>query len=107
MTGVGGLRQGLGLSLSPFGLVRFESDLENDESTLEADAGGDLAWNVSRELTGYLTVNTDFAETEVDTRQINLTRFPLFFPEKRSFFLEGSDLFAFGIGTGNHFIPFF
>ena len=43
-------------------------------------------------------MNTDFAETEVDTRRTNLTRFPLFFPEKRTFFLEGSDIFSFGLG---------
>jgi hypothetical protein len=52
-------------------------------------------------------VNTDFAETQVDTRQTNLTRFPLFFPEKRSFFLEGSDVFQFGLGLGESLIPFF
>ena len=54
-----------------------------------------------------ITVNTDFAETEVDTRRTNLTRFPLFFPEKRTFFLEGSDIFSFGRGTGEDVIPFF
>jgi len=43
------------------------------------------------------TVNTDFAETEVDTRRTNLTRFPLFFPEKRTFFIEGDDIFSFGL----------
>ena len=53
------------------------------------------------------TVNTDFAETEVDTRRTNLTRFPLFFPEKRSFFLEGTDIFSFGLGLGQDVIPFF
>lgn len=54
-----------------------------------------------------LTVNTDFAETEVDTRRTNLTRFPLFFPEKRTFFLEGADNFSFGLGLGQDVIPFF
>ncbi len=53
-----------------------------------------------------LTFNTDFAETEVDTRQTNLTRFPLFFPEKRTFFLEGSDIFRFGFGLGSSLLPF-
>jgi hypothetical protein len=52
-------------------------------------------------------VNTDFAETDVDTRRTNLTRFPLFFPEKRTFFLEGSDTFSFGLGLGQDVIPFF
>jgi hypothetical protein len=52
-------------------------------------------------------MNTDFAETETDTRQTNLTRFPVLFPEKRAFFLEGSDTFAFGLGLGNDIRPFF
>ena len=54
-----------------------------------------------------LTLNTDFAETEVDARVVNLTRFPLFFPERRSFFLKGADIFEFGLGLGNDLIPFF
>ena len=54
-----------------------------------------------------LTVNTDFAETEVDTRRVNLTRFPLFFPEKRTFFLEGADIFDFGVGLDEDVLPFF
>lgn len=107
LTGVGGLRQGLGLSIAPYGLIRSEKDFEADESTIEGEAGGDLTWNLTGDLTGYLTVNPDFAETEVDTRQVNLTRFPLFFPEKRAFFLEGSDIFVFGSGLKGDFIPFF
>ena len=53
------------------------------------------------------TVNTDFAETEVDTRRTNLTRFPLFFPEKRTFFIEGDDIFSFGLGLGQDVHPVF
>ena len=53
------------------------------------------------------TVNTDFAETEVDTRRTNLTRFPLFFPEKRTFFLEGDDIFSFGLGLSQDVLPYF
>ena len=53
------------------------------------------------------TVNTDFAETEVDTRRTNLTRFPLFFPEKRTFFLEGDDIFSFGLGLDQDVLPYF
>jgi len=107
LTGVGGLRQGLGLSVAPYGLIRSEKDFETDESTVEGEVGGDLTWNFTGDLTGYLTVNPDFAETEVDTRQVNITRFPLFFPEKRAFFLEGSDIFEFGSGLKGDFIPFF
>ena len=54
-----------------------------------------------------VTVNTDFAETEVDTRRTNLTRFPLFFPEKRTFFLEGADIFSFGLGLNESVVPYF
>ena len=68
----------------------------------------DASQRLGANVLATLTVNTDFAETEVDTRQTNLTRFPLFFPEKRTFFLEGSDIFEFGFGTGNRTVlPFF
>jgi len=107
LTGVAGLGQGRGLSISPYGLVSTTKDYEPDKRSNELELGGDLTWNFSGDLTGYLTVNPDFAETEVDTRQANLTRFPLFFPEKRSFFLEGSDIFNFGSGLNSDFIPFF
>ena len=105
--GVDRLRQGKGLSFSPYTLFRVDQDFEQHTSTTEAEVGGDLTWNITGDLTGILTANTDFAETEVDTRQTNLTRFPLFFPEKRAFFLEGSDIFSFGSGLGRDFIPFF
>ena len=60
-----------------------------------ADVGVDLSYNLTPSLRANLTVNTDFAETEVDQRLVNLTRFPLFFPEKRAFFLDGATLFNF------------
>jgi len=107
LSGIADLRQGKGLSISPYGLLSTTRDHENSTHSNNAEAGGDLTWNFSGDLSGYLTVNPDFAETEVDTRQANLTRFPLFFPEKRSFFLEGSDIFDYGPGTDNDFIPFF
>src|SRR5262245_47650824 len=67
----------------------------------------DVNQRLGSNLLASATVNTDFAETEVDTRRTNLTRFPLFFPEKRTFFLEGSDIFSFGLGLGEDVIPFF
>lgn len=67
----------------------------------------DLTKRIGSNLLTSLTLNTDFAETEVDTRRTNLTRFPLFFPEKRTFFLEGTDLFSFGLGLEEDVIPFF
>ncbi|HZD05717.1 MAG TPA: DUF5916 domain-containing protein, partial [Longimicrobiales bacterium] len=67
----------------------------------------DVTQRLGANLLASLTVNTDFAETEVDTRRTNFTRFPLFFPEKRPFFLEGSDIFAFGSGGEDDVTPFF
>jgi TolB-like protein len=68
-------------------------------NALGADVGLDVKYGVTQNLTADLTVNTDFAQVEADTQQINLTRFSLFFPEKREFFLENQGLFAFG-GAG-------
>lgn len=107
LDGVGGLSQGIGLSISPYGLARREADFIADDVDTTGDAGVDIAYGLTHQLSGVLTVNTDFAETEVDTRQINLTRFPLFFPEKRYFFVEGANQFAFGTGLGTDFVPFF
>ncbi len=105
--GVEELRQGRGWSVSPYGLVRSERDFTTDEATTKPDAGLDVSYSLGPELTGVLTLNTDFAETEVDTRQINLTRFPLFYPEKRQFFNDGANQFSFGLGLEEEFIPFF
>lgn len=107
LRGLSGLKQGLGLSVSPFALGRLTNDFDAGTGTFKGGAGLDVGYNVTPQLNAVLTLNTDFAETEVDTRQINLTRFPLFFPEKRSFFLEGSNLFQFGLGLGTDFIPFY
>lgn len=107
LAGVGGLQQGLGLSISPYGIMRVDRNETGGKHVVTGDAGGDATWNLTSELSAVVTVNTDFAETEVDARQVNLTRFPLFFPEKRDFFLEGSDQFEFGSGLGRDFIPFF
>ncbi len=107
LLGIGRLEQGKGLSISPWGLIRNDADFQTGHGTVQGDGGLDVTYNLTPDLTGVLTLNTDFAETEVDTRQVNLTRFPLFFPEKRSFFLEGSSLFTFGSGLGHDFIPFF
>lgn len=67
----------------------------------------DITQRLGANVTASFTANTDFAETEVDTRQTNLTRFPLLFPEKRTFFLEGLDIFQFGPLVNRDVIPFF
>ena len=61
-------------------------------------AGFDVKYGVTQGLTADFTYNTDFAQVEVDEQQVNLTRFSLFFPEKREFFLEGQGVFNFGAG---------
>jgi hypothetical protein len=99
---------GLGLSVRP-SLVGGFSDPSPDvpaEGTL--DPSLDATQRLGTNALASLTVNTDFAETEVDARRANLTRFPLFFPEKRSFFLDAADIFSFGVGLGgDSLIPFF
>lgn len=97
---------GLGLVVKPSVIAQsFKS--YNQKSIEHLDYSLDATEKFNPEITGQLTINTDFAETEIDARQINLTRFPLFFPEKRDFFLEGTDIFDFGIGLGYDVIPFF
>ncbi len=65
----------------------------------DGDFGVDARWGVTGNLSADLTYNTDFAQVEADEQQVNLTRFSLFFPEKREFFLENQGIFAFG-GAG-------
>ena len=65
---------------------------------VSADGGIDVKYGITQNLTADFTWNTDFAQVEVDERQVNLTRFPLFFPEKREFFLEGRGIFGFATG---------
>ena len=99
---------GLGLNVRPSLVGRFNKDGAGSPMKFEFEPSLDVSLRLSPNVLATMTLNTDFAETEVDTRQTNLTRFPLFFPEKRSFFLEGSDIFEFGFGTGsNTVLPFF
>ena len=70
------------------------------------DVGLDVFYSLTPRLRANFTVNTDFAQTEVDQRQVNLTRFSLFFPEKRDFFLEGAAFFDFGTNRQTRFGSF-
>jgi hypothetical protein len=74
--------------------------LKSDDPTLEA--GLDLKYGITTNMVLDLTVNTDFAQVEADDQQINLTRFSLYFPEKRLFFLERSSVFDFSMGGNNN-----
>ena len=107
LNGLSGMEQGIGLDLAPF-LVARHLDARGDDPDegWDFDAGLDGFFKITTNLTASLTINTDFAETEVDQRQVNLTRFPLFFPERRDFFLQDSGLFDFG-NQGSSLVPFF
>jgi Domain of unknown function (DUF5916) len=89
------------LELKPYAISRLTTDriveppLSND---FDPDLGGDVKVGVTANLTADFTVNTDFAQVEIDEQQVNLTRFSLFFPEKRDFFLEGRGVFDFARG---------
>lgn len=91
--------QALNLELKPYGVTTVTTDraaripFSNDG---KANAGFDVKYGLTRGLTADLTVNTDFAQVEEDLQQVNLTRFDLFYPDKRDFFLEGQGVFDFG-----------
>jgi hypothetical protein len=98
LEGIPDVRQGMGLDIRPYGLI-----VRKEGNEWEVDGGLDVSKNLAPNLNASLTINTDFAETEVDARQVNLTRFDLFYPEKRSFFLEGAGVFD--VATGNPMMP--
>lgn len=100
--GLEGLDQGWGLTLKPYVSTRVDLDTGG----VEIKPGGDIFYKLSPSTTLAVTVNTDFAEAEVDDRRVNLTRFPLFFPEKRAFFLQDQQQFSFG-GVVQSPLPFY
>lgn len=128
ITGIENPSQGIGIDLKPYGIIGFTRDIQNRNILLpsgqtggdltEADGSGglDIFYRMTPNLVSSTTINTDFAETEADARQVNLTRFQLFFPEKRSFFLEDAGIFEFAkvprngppeFNMGGDLIPFF
>ena len=111
LTGLRDLSQGRGLDLKPYVIGTLESFPGRGRTGVDKDAGVglDVFYSPTPGLRTNLTLNTDFAQTEVDQRLVNLTRFPLFFPEKRDFFLDGSTFFDFQSNTDNDttLIPYF
>jgi len=100
--GFEGLRQGLGLDVVASAVYKQERGFSPRASGSELEPSLDVFCKLTPALNAALTFNTDFSATEVDDRQVNLTRFSLFFPEKRAFFLRESDIFEFGrIGAQN------
>ena len=97
LVGLEGITPSRNLELLPYilpGVSRIEEEKKTDGVF---DIGLDLKYGITSNLTADVTFNTDFAQVEADQEQVNLTRFSLFFPEKRPFFLEGAGLFDFGI----------
>lgn len=101
LVGLDGLDQGLGLDVRPSSSLTYRS-----EGTTLFEPSLDIFYKLTPTIQATLTLNTDFAETEVDDRQVNLTRFPLFFPEQRDFFLQDAGVFEFG-GINQSPLPFF
>jgi hypothetical protein len=105
-----GIKPDKPLYIAPYALAGYESryDLNDDETDYlisnkpNLEAGLDVKYGISKTLVMDLTVNTDFAQVEADDQQINLTRFSLYFPEKRMFFLERASVFDFSLGGNSN-----
>jgi len=104
LTGLNHLTNNSFIEIKPYVLGGYQTTPNERKPTI--NAGGDINALLSPTYRLNLTFNTDFAQVESDQQQINITRFPLFFPELREFFLEGDDFFNMGFG-GNRIIPFY
>ena len=98
LTGLKNIKRGNDIKIKPFGIAGAQEQIKDNEKISDdlGNAGADLYYGLKSNLTLNLTYNTDFAQVEADNAQINLTRFSLFYPEKREFFLTRSKLFGFG-----------
>ena len=94
--GISQIDQGVGLDIVPSISVRDRKDFLVPTTNSDTEPSLDVFYKITTSLNGSLTINTDFSATEVDDRQVNLTRFSLFFPERRDFFLQDADIFQFG-----------
>ena len=111
LNGIQGISQGVGSEIKPYATLGRSNTpniieegifMPNPEDPTDdpRDIGFDISYNITSSLRSAISVNTDFAEVDVDQRRVNLTRFPLFFQEKRDFFLEGSSVFDFAPRSG-------
>ncbi|MDY6981543.1 MAG: carbohydrate binding family 9 domain-containing protein [Pseudomonadota bacterium] len=114
ITGIRDIRQGVGLDIIPSIAAAAGKSYVTGTTHDRIDPSLNVFYKITPNLTGALTFNTDFSATEVDNRQVNLSRFSLFFPEKRDFFLQDVDIFSFGgrggggnFGNSQNGIPFY
>ena len=111
LVGLEGIAEARGLDVKPYllGSAAAAPGRGNPRTVNDLDVGADVFYNPTPGVRTVLTLNTDFAQTEVDQRLTNLERFPQFFPEKRDFFLDGSTFFDFQstAGDDNSLMPFF
>jgi hypothetical protein len=102
LVGLQAPQRGLNLEVKPYAIGDLSTDriaVPTVSNEADGDFGVDVKYGITENLTADFTYNTDFAQVEADQQQVNLTRFSLFFPEKREFFLENQGMFAFG-GAG-------
>ena len=107
MIGISGIHQGRGIDVTPGLMVGSRHNYVTDETDSELEPSLDAFMKITPSMTAVLTLNPDFAGTTADSRQVNLTRFDLFFPEQRAFFLQDSDIFEFGRIENESGRPFF
>jgi hypothetical protein len=103
LTGITGINRGLGLDVQVYGAARLKRDWQNpnDGTSLSITGGANAFYKITPALTGTLTINPDFSDAPLDVRQVNTTRFSLFTPETRDFFLQDAAAFEFG---GHNFL---
>ena len=110
LVGLENIHQGRNLKIKPYissGITQLRKDNGVDR-TINGDGGVDLKYGLTQSVTLDMTYRTDFSQVEVDQQQVNLTRFSIFFPEKREFFLENAGIFRFSrSGDRSNLIPFF
>ncbi len=106
LTGMAGADAGSGLSLTASSTFSSTRDYRSGRRSSELKPSADLFYKLTPSLTAAVTINTDFSAAEVDQRELNLTRFELFFPERRDFFLRDANVFAFA-GLEENGLPYF
>ena len=110
LDGLAGMSQGRGLDVVTYATGRATRDWAGGRTRVTGDPSATAYYKITPALTGLLTVNTDFSDKPLDSRQVNTTRFSLFEPETREFFLEDTDAFEFanfGTGAAANGRPFF